>query len=120
MTIFDIIAGILFTKKNTCLSSIDEESSFSPYLINRWASMYSPKVALVSNTINKYLGIFDNKQDLYSLFAAVLPKVPSKRIQYFKKVKREADEKDENINLISKNLELSTREIEQYIAFLKK
>lgn len=82
--------------------------------------MYSPKLALQSNIINKYLGVFENKQELYSLFVTLFPKVPSKRIQYFKKVKKENTEKDDNIALISKNLELSTREVEQYIAFLKK
>jgi len=118
MTIFDIIGSILFTKKKDCLKSIDEESTFSPYLVNRWISMYSPDLALLSNDINKYLGIFDNKQDLFSLFVAAFPTVRSKRIQYFKKVKTE-EEQDKNLDLISKNLELSKREVIEYLDFLK-
>jgi hypothetical protein len=118
MTIFDIVSSVLFTKKKNCLISQDQESAFSPYLLNRWASMYSPAVAVRANILNKYLGIFDNKVDLYNLFVAVLPKVTPKKIQYFKKVKKDVDI-DSNIELLSKSYEVSKREITNYIAFLK-
>ena len=62
MTIFDFISSVLFTKKRNCLSTIDEENEFSPYMLNRWCSMYSPTVATFSNILNKYLGIFENKK----------------------------------------------------------
>lgn len=116
MTIFDFIASALFTKKKTCLNTVDEEGEFSPFMLNRWCSMYSPSVALYSNALNKYLGIFESKKDLYNLFIAVLPKVASKRITYIKKIKEEKTEEDENIPLIAENTELSQREIKQYIA----
>jgi hypothetical protein len=79
--------------------------------------MYSKTTATFSNIINRYLGVFDDKKDLYSLFVAVMPKVSSKRISYIKKVKE--DKKDENtdIAMLANNLELSKREINQYIAF---
>jgi hypothetical protein len=117
MTIFDFISSVLFTKEKTCLTSVDEESNFSPYMLNRWCSMYSKTTATFSNIINRYLGVFDDKKDLYSLFVAVMPKVSSKRISYIKKVKE--DKKDENtdIAMLANNLELSKREINQYIAF---
>lgn len=118
MTIFDIVSSVLFTKKKNCLSSHDQESAFSPYLLNRWASMYSPDVACRANILNKYLGVFDNKVDLYNLFVAVLPKVAPKRIQYFKKNKKDVDI-DNNIELLSKSYEISKREVANYIAFLK-
>jgi hypothetical protein len=79
--------------------------------------MYSPTIAICSNTLNKYLGVFDNKKDLYSLFVAVMPKMPSKRISYIKKVKEEKKEENTDIEMLATNLELSKREIEQYIAF---
>jgi hypothetical protein len=119
MTIFDIIGDILFTKKGNCLQTVDQESEFQPYIVNRWLSMHSPLVAKHSNILNKYLGVFDNKKDLYNLFLAVFPKVSFKKINYIKKVKEKKEEQDENIKLISKNLELSEREINQYVAFLK-
>jgi len=120
MTIFDFISDILFTKKKTCLKTVDEESEFIPYLVNRWISMYSPSQALNSNIINKYLGVFTNKTDLYSLFIAVFDKSAPKKIQYFKKQKDREKNKtdDDSILLLAKNKELSTREIKEYIAML--
>jgi hypothetical protein len=118
MTIFDIIGDILFTKKRNTLTSVDQESEFQPYIVNRWLSMHSPSVAKHSNIINKYLSVFDNKRDLYTLFIAVFPKSPFKKISYIKKIKANKEEQDENIKPLAKNLELSEREITQYIAFL--
>ena len=80
--------------------------------------MYSPSVAKTSNVINKYLGIFDNKIDLYNLFVSSFPKVPPKRILYFKKVKKQIEE-DVNVSLLAKSHELSRREINDYLALLK-
>jgi hypothetical protein len=120
VTIFDIIASVLFKNKKNCLSSLDEESTFSPYLVNRWASMYSPQLAKEANILNKYLGIFENKLDLYNLFVAYYPKVSPKKIQYFKKIKKTGEEEDQTLALYAKNLELSKREITEYLAFLKK
>ena len=119
MTIFDIIGDILFTKKGNCLLTVDQESEFQPYIVNRWLSMYSPHIARHSNILNKYLGIFDNKKDLYNLFMSVFPRVSYKKISYIKKNKEKKKEQDENIPLLAKSLELSEREITEYIAFSK-
>jgi hypothetical protein len=119
MTIFDFISSVLFTKEKTCLNSIDEEGDFSPYMLNRWCSMYSKNTATFSNIINRYLGVFENKKDLYSLFVAVMPNVPSRRISYIKKIKEKNIEENNDIDLLANNLELSKREINQYIAFLE-
>jgi len=86
-------------------------------MLNRWTSMYSPAVAQCSNVLNKYLSVFDNKRDLYSLFLAVMPKVPSRRIAYIKKIKEEKKDENTDIKLLANNFEISEREIKQYIAF---
>jgi hypothetical protein len=117
MGIFDFISSVLFTKEKNCLQTVDQESEFSPYMLNRWVSMYSPSVAVFSNILNKYLSVFESKTDLYNLFVGVLPQVKSKRITYIKKVKQEKVEENLDIKLIANNLELSEREINQYIAF---
>ena len=115
MTIFDFISDILFTKKRN-LNTIDEEQEFSPYLINRWLSMYSTSWAKECNKINKYLSVFENKRDLYTLFFNVMPRVPSKKIQYFKKTKESKDAEQEiKIKTFAHNSELSTREIREYM-----
>ena len=116
MTIFDIISSVLFSKKKNCLNTVDEEGEFSPYMLNRWCSMYSQSTAVLSNVVNKYLGIFDNKKDIYNLFVAVMPKVPTKRISYIKKTKEDKKEENADIKMLANNFELSQREIEQYIA----
>jgi hypothetical protein len=114
MTIFDFINDVLFTKKNT-MQSLDDESTFSPYMLNRWISMYSPAMARDCNIINKYLGAFENKKDLFNLFVATFKKVPFKRINYIKKHKEEKKEECEQLDLLAKSYELSKREIKQYL-----
>lgn len=119
MTIFDFINSLLFSKNKAGLTSQDQESAFLPYMVNRWASMYSPTVALKCNVLNKYHSLFDDKKMIYSLFLNILPKVKSKRINYIKKQKEKQTEADNVLQLVAKNLELSQREIQQYIAFFK-
>ncbi len=120
MTIFDIINSIIFNKNKKCITSVDEENAFVPYMVNRWLSMYSPDLALVSNKLNKYLGVFQDKRDLLALFQTCFPLSKQKRIQYIKKKKLTEENINEKIPLIAASRELSKREITQYIAFLKK
>ena len=116
MTIFDIIGDLLYNKKGI-LQTVDQESEFQPYIVNRWLSMHSTYVAKHANIVGKYFSTFDNKRDLYNLFKAVFPKVPYKKISYIKKIKENKADVDENIALVAKNLELSEREIKEYVAF---
>jgi len=115
MTIFDFISDIIFYKKKNCLATVDDESSFTPYLVNRWLSMYSTQIAKTSNILNKYLGIFESKAELYSLFVALIPKSPNKKINYFKRKKEEVKEVNQSIPLLAKTYELSQREISDYL-----
>ena len=115
MTIFDYISDILFTKKKNLLNTVDEESEFTPFLVNRWLSMYSTSVAQDCNIINKYLSIFDSKKELYSLFHAVFFKHPSRKINYFKRTKSEKTEDDGLVQRIAASKELSQREIKEYL-----
>jgi len=119
MTIFEIISNIIFSKNKNCLNTVEEESEFQPYLVNRWLSMYSADIAKTSNIINKYLGIFDTKKELFNLFCSIFPRVPYKKITYFKKNKEQKNiENEEIISLISRNKELSKREIRDYVNML--
>lgn len=111
MSIFDIIADILFFKRKNTITNIDNESVFSPFMLNRWISMYSNTLALKANLVNKYISF--NKQSIYTLFFNIFDKVPNKKITYFKKKKEEAKE-DDALPLFSKALEISQREIKIY------
>lgn len=119
MTVFDFIANIIFNKSFKPIN-LDEENEFIPFMVNRWLSMYSPKIAQISNKINKYLGLFDSKQELYKLFVGVFPSMPVKKINYFKKNKDiNKDNDDESIVFLAKSKELSIREIKEYVELKK-
>jgi len=117
MTIFDFISNILFTKKEKSIDNVDNESAFSPFLVNRWLSMHSPNVAIISNLINKYIGLYDDKNMIYALFYALFPRCPFKKINYFKKTK-DTLETNKDLDIIKKVAfakELSIREIKEYV-----
>ena len=116
MTIFDHLNDILFTKGNKSLQNVEDEGDFSPFLVNRWISMYSPELAYVVNeTTNKYYDVFPEKRDTYRLLKAVIPKMKRKRINYIKKVKKDKEDMQECIDLLSQSLEISKKEIINYI-----
>jgi ribosome-binding ATPase YchF (GTP1/OBG family) len=114
-TIFNYIDSVLFTKQK--LNKLNEdETQFNLYMLNRWCSMYSADIAQILNeTTNKYKEVFLLKQDQYNFAFNILPKVKKQRINYIKKIKQEEKKEDENITTLSKYLELSKREIKEYI-----
>jgi len=118
MTIFDYISDILFTKKKN-LKTVEDEQEFSPFLVNRWISMYSKEMVPNCNIINKYLSVFESKKELYSMFIALFDKVPFKKINYFKKQKAEKTELEESVKLLARAKELSQREVLEYIQALQ-
>ncbi len=117
-TIFDYINDILFHKTGSKLSNIDDESQFNLYLINRWLSMYSPDVAMIVNSTGNWLyPIFEDKKLYYNFLVNVIPKLKRKHIPYIKKVKKEEESDENNVELLAQTLELSRREINDYIDY---
>lgn len=100
----------------------DDESAFTPYIFNRWCSMYSDKICLLCNTLGKYLKTFDSKREIIALYSALLPKVPVKKITYFKRKKTEHNEaevdKANNLKLVAAAHEISVREVKEYYNLL--
>jgi len=121
-TIFDFIEASIFNKNKELLQSTDDEKEFSPFMVNRWASMYSPEMAnIVNETTNRYSTIFENKKELFEFYVSILPQVKFKRINYLKKSTKE-DNEIENINLIAKFQQLSQKEVKsklELVALLK-
>ena len=117
ITIFDFINDILSAKKGNLLDNVDTESSFNLYLINRWVSMYSPEYATITNnTVNWLYPIFDTKQEQYRFLLNILPSTYRKRINYIKKIKKPSQNKGvDTVAMLATNLELSKREINDYI-----
>ena len=118
-TIFNYIDSVLFTKQK--LNKLnEEETQFNLYMLNRWCSMYSPDMAqIINETTNKQKELFTLKQDQYNYIFNILPRVKKNRINYIKKIKSEEEKQDENIPIIAKNLEISEREVKEYISILE-
>ena len=122
MTFFNTLNDILFYKKGNQLSNVDNYNDFSPFLVNRWVSMYSPNMCnIVNDTMNRYHSLFDDKRQMYRLYLNLLPRVSSKYIRYIKKKKVDKDkvdtEEEERVSALAKGLELSKREINNYINY---
>ncbi len=118
MTIFDQIKCLAFTKQPIDVMQTDQP--ISPYMIQRWLSMYSPQVALLINATSNRLwsGIASDPQVFVDLLDVVVPKLPYARISYIKKPvsdKPEATNQSETVELVAKLLQISQRESETYV-----
>ena len=116
MNFFQIQNKLFYSKKDDA-GYLDQEgeSAFVPFLLNRWLSFYSKETTyFVNETLNKYTGLFEDKQELYRLYYNFIPRLKYKRISYIKKVKKQKEE-DEDLVIIAKNNGLSVRELKQYV-----
>jgi hypothetical protein len=97
----------------------DDESQFSPFMMNRWISFYSPEMcSFINDTCNKYIPIHQTKQEHYNYYFNILPKLRFKKIAYIKKPKKETDtgEKAPDIHVPEF---MSKREYNNYVEFEK-
>ncbi len=109
MTIFDYIKDITTYKKGNL-----PLEGYIPYLINRWLGFISPQICGAINESVNALGNIDKEQH-YKLLLKLYPKSKVPFIKYVKKVKEEKTEEDDKISLLASNMELSQREIKQYL-----
>ena len=121
INIFDYIKDILYRKKGTLLSNQDSETQFQPYMVQRWLSMYSPKMAkLLNQTLNRRWSAFEStdKQAWYKIFLVLVPRSPFRKIAYIKKNKelKKADpERQQLIKYLAAQMEMSEKEIHYII-----
>jgi hypothetical protein len=116
MTIFEIINKLFFQKKES-FEDLDSESlqSFQPFMINRWLSFYDKTQAVfVNETINKFSGISDDKNNLYKLFYFFIPHLRYKKINYTKK-KKELTTEYKELGIYAKHKNISKREVQIYL-----
>jgi len=84
--IFDFLNGILFSKKEMPVNSMEDEKGFDIYMINRWVSMTSPDNAkIINETTNRFSTVFDSKQSQYKFLQSIIPKQKFKKIDYIKR-----------------------------------
>lgn len=115
MNIFNYLSSLLFTKKNIEINEFDMQGEYQPYLINRWGSMLNSDIAKIINyTSNTLFPILDRKIDHYRFLKFILPQSRYSKIKYIKKNKQTTDN-DAIVTKISKNVELSKREVNLYI-----
>lgn len=114
---FDYLNKILYKAKESDISNLNEDKEFQPFLIQRWCTMYSTSItSLVNDTTNRYWKILENNKDWYAALDTVIPTCRFKKISYIKKTKKEAVKKsNETLLKIASNLEISSREVSQYI-----
>ena len=114
---FDYLNKILYKAKESDISNLNEDKEFQPFLIQRWCSMHSTPVAqIINDTTNRYWKILENNKDWYAALDTVIPTCRFKKISYIKKTKKEAVKKsNETLLKIASNLEISSREVSQYI-----
>ena len=116
---FNYLNSILYksTKNPVDLATLSEETSFQPYLLQRWCSMHSASVAVIVNeTTNRYWSVFNDSSMWYVSLNTVLPRCSFKKINYLKKVKNETALKEkETIQKVASSLEISSRELITYI-----
>jgi len=115
MTIFDQINSIVFTKKKIVLNC-DDESQFSPFMLNRWLSFYSSEMALFVNSVANRYQHFSDKHEAYNFYFNICPKLKFKKINYIKKAKKDDTKEQEDIALPDF---LSKKEYNMYVELLK-
>lgn len=123
---FQMINEVLFYKKEQTPNE-DDLKLFAPFLINRYASMYSPEMCEYINfMLNENNKINLTPMELYKLFHTIIPKLRYKKIAYIKKSAKTTDtltkkeqELQDKIKCIAYNKELSIKEVNNLINFAK-
>lgn len=123
---FQMINEVLFYKKEQ-IPNEDDLKLFAPFLINRYASMYSPEMCEYINfMLNENNKINLTSMELYRLFHTIIPKLRYKKIAYIKKsakntntLTKKEQELQDKIKCIAYNKELSIKEVNNLINFAK-
>ena len=116
-TIFTYLDNILYKKGNKVFKNVDTENTYNHFMMCRWLSMHSPNVAqLVNETANWLYPIMEDKQLSYKFLTNIIPRQEFKRFYYIKKAKKtDKDDNKEMISTLAKGMELSEREVTNYI-----
>jgi len=105
MTIFDWLKQVTYIK--------DPWSSFNPYMLHRFISMYEPYIDL-ANYLQKFWLL--TPEQIYLVYCSYLPenKIFAK---YIKSTKPKAN--TELLEILADYFRVSTREVKQYLHILK-
>ena len=85
-SIFDVLKGVLFTKKEYPFQYTEEEKNFDIFMVNRWVSMVDKDSAnIINETTNRFGNTFTSKKQQYDFLKNVLPKYKFHKINYIKR-----------------------------------
>ena len=124
MTIFDILGDIFRNKTGKLIENSDfSEALQSPYILQRWISMYSTQNAyLVSETTNKLCsGLMEDKELWYKLYLTIIDKQSKyTKTKYIKRTKNVVKEEHNTIlTKLSNVYEISKKEVESNMKLLE-
>ena len=71
MTLFDWLNQITYEKKNWKEFTEDQQSSFNPYMVHRFLSMYEGYID-ITNVVQKFP--YTEKETIYNTYKSMLPK----------------------------------------------
>lgn len=127
MNFFETNNALLFSKKSAdACEDYETWQSFSPFMVNRYLSCYSPDMAVFANdTVNRYSQVSDDRTAVYRMYHYLIPKLKFKRINYVTKKNKKANSKDQDkdntdYSIYARNNCLSKREVEASVAFYNK
>ena len=111
MNLFDWLNEITYTKRDWNSFTEDEQSSFSPYIVHRYVSMYYGYVDIAN--IAQKLPMTESEK-IYTIYKTMLPK----KKMFLKYIKSKKSNK-ELLQYISEYFKCSFREANSYITILK-
>ncbi len=114
MTLWDWLNQITVNKKDWNSFTEDQQSSFNPYMVHRFVSMYNGYID-IANVAQKLP--LTEKEQIYTIYKTMLPK---KKV-YLKYVKNENKRNYKELaEYIAEYFECSLGEADQYIDLLQK
>lgn len=113
MNLFDWLNEITYTKRDWDSFTEDEQSSFSPYIVHRYVSMYYGYVD-IANVAQKLP--MTESEKIYTIYKTMLPK-KKMFLKYIKSKNKKGNK--ELLQYISEYFKCSFREANSYITILK-
>ena len=114
MTIFNWLEQITYDKKDWKEFTEDQQSSFNPYMIHRFLSMYEGYID-ITNIVQTFP--YTERKAIYNTYKSMIPK-KKMFLKYIKSTRKKTP--DVLLNHISQHFTISLGEAEDYAYILRK
>lgn len=109
LNFFQYINNILFTKNKRNVGKEQCNESMGSFMLNRWCSFYDKENCQIINESSNRQHLTEDFDLLSKFLFVFLPKKSYKKINYINKNK---DKKQDPLPILSKNMELGTRDMQ--------